>query len=385
MKRPAYPVLLAAALLICCAPRSRAAGTAGASFLRVGWGARAAAMGEAYTAVADDVDAVYWNPAGLTGVKKLQQAFGHNAWIEGINNEHAAFAVRRDKRDVIGAGIGFLNVGDIERSNKYGYTEGYYGANDLVLVGSYARQLKPRLALGASLKLIRERIESESASAYAADFGAAYEASPRLQLGASLKNLGTSLGYETAPVPLPMSLRAGAALQFRKNIILSSDVHLPFDDSLGLHFGAEYLYPSPVKGVKLAFRGGFKTSAMSYLGAMAALSLGFGAEAGAVGFNYALSPYGDLGMAHRLDLKIKFDSLRGNGSLTVEKGGRKVVRDAGEVFSETLKWLDAKAASEKLGQKDQDVILKRIIEKFAPLGVDVSPAKARLGGGSEAR
>ncbi|NMC43939.1 MAG: hypothetical protein GYA46_08465, partial [candidate division Zixibacteria bacterium] len=36
-----------------------------AGFLRVGVGAKAMGLGEAFTAVADDASAVYWNPAGL--------------------------------------------------------------------------------------------------------------------------------------------------------------------------------------------------------------------------------------------------------------------------------------------------------------------------------
>ncbi len=374
-----------AALLGAGAP-ARAAGTSGASFLQVGWGARAAAMGEAFTAAADDVDAVYWNPAGLAYVKRLQETFGHNAWLDGVNNEHAAFALRHSQSTVIGAGIGFLNVGDIERSNKYGYTEGYYGANDMALIGSYARRLKPNLAVGGNFKIIRERIESDSAQAFALDAGGVYEMTPRLRLGATLRNLGTGLGYKTAPAPLPMALRAGAAFQFRPGLLLTSDISLAFDDSLSLHFGGEYLYPSKVKGVTLKLRAGFKTAAMSYLGAMSAVSLGFGAETGAVEFGYALSPYGDLGMSHRLDLKIKFDSLTaGSADITVEKGGKRVTRGAAEVYGETMTWFSAKVSSEKLSREEQDVILRRIIEKFSALGVDVSEARQKLGGGQGAK
>lgn len=378
-----FPVLLAA--LLAAAAAARAAGTSSASFLRVGWGARPAAMGDAFTGVADDVDALYWNPAGLNYVKRLQETFGHNIWLDGTNAEHAAFALRRSPKYVIGAGAGSLATGDIERGNKYGFTEGYYSASDLALLFSYARVLKPRLLLGGNFKIIRERIESASAQAFALDAGAVYEMSNKLKLGVTLKNLGTGLTLNKTACPLPMGLRAGAALQFNKSLLLSSDISLPFDDSLSLHFGGEYIYPSLVKGVRLALRAGVKTAAMSYLGAMSALSLGFGAETGAVGLDYALSPYGDLGLTHRLSLKIKFDSLSAKADeLLVDRNGQKVKRNVAEVYKETLQWFSDKTASEKLSREEQDVILKRIIEKFTALGLDVTEAKQKLGGGADA-
>ena len=371
------PSLLLAVLLLPAG--ASAAGTSSAAFLRIGWGARSAAMGDAFTAAADDVDAVYWNPAGLNQVKRLQQTFGHNNWLDGLNAEHAAFALRHDARSVIGAGVGFLSYGDIERGNKFGYTEGYYSASDMALLFSYARQWKPKLAVGGNFKIIRERIESDSAQAFALDAGAQYDYSPKLKLGATLKNLGTGITLDKTPGPLPLGLRAGAAYQYKKDLLLTSDVSLPFDDSLSLHFGGEYLYPTMVKGVRLALRGGFKTSSMGYLGALSAISLGFGLEKGGLGLDYALSPYGDLGMAHRLSLKIKFDVLSGGRGTEIEVE-KKVKRGAAAVYAETMQWFSARTVSEKLDKGEQALLLQKIIDKFAPFGVDVSGAKAQLAG-----
>lgn len=377
------PCLLLAACLL-PAGSAAAAGTSSAAFLRIGWGARPAAMGDAFTAAADDVDALYWNPAGLNQIKRLQQTFGHNNWLDGLNAEHAAFALRRDPKSVIGAGVGFLSYGDIERGNKFGFTEGFYSASDMSLLFSYARQLKPRLAVGGTFKIIRERIESDTAQSFALDAGAQYDYSPKLKLGATLKNLGTGLTLSKTSGSLPMALRAGAAYQYRKDLLLTSDVSLAFDDALSLHFGGEYLYPTMVKGVRLALRAGFKTSSLGYLGALSGLSLGFGLEKGGLGLDYALSPYGDFGMAHRLSLKIKFDALAAAPApipeLEVEKDGRKVRRGAAVVYAETLQWFSAKAASEKLDRGEQAQLLQKIIDKFEPLGVDVTGAKAELAG-----
>jgi hypothetical protein len=382
MKKAAFAnictgLLLAAVFLSC--GRAYAAGSAGASFLKVGWGARPAAMGEAYTGLADDIDAIYWNPAGLTYIKRQEQTFAHNSWLEAINVEYAAMASRLNARSVAGAGIEYMNVGDIARTDRFGYDAGYYSANDLALMFSYARVLKPGLSAGATLKIVNEKLEAESARAFALDVGAIYE-KPKIRLGLSIKNLGTGLTFVKEATPLPMVLRLGASYKLGKNMLLASDVSMPFDDSLGLHFGAEYIYPK-VKKVRLALRAGFKTAQMAYLGAMSAISLGFGVESGNYGLDYALAPYGDLGMTHRISLKIKFNALAGaeaTGEIVVEKAGKKMVRNTETAYQETLQWFDQKVAAENLAKADQILILEKIQEKFLSMGVDVALVKEKL-------
>ena len=71
------------AILLAVAPAARAAqinadaGTSGASFLKLGAGARAGAMADANAALADDVYALYYNPAGLTQLTGPQIAGAH--------------------------------------------------------------------------------------------------------------------------------------------------------------------------------------------------------------------------------------------------------------------------------------------------------------------
>ena len=47
-------------------------GTTAADILKIGVGARAIGMGEAYVAQADDVSSLYWNPAGLALMQERQ-------------------------------------------------------------------------------------------------------------------------------------------------------------------------------------------------------------------------------------------------------------------------------------------------------------------------
>src|SRR5579864_5665137 len=69
-------------------------GTTTANFLKLGVGARAEAMGEAYTAVADDATALHWNPAGITRVAPDggSIAFMHAPYIESTYYDYGGFA-----------------------------------------------------------------------------------------------------------------------------------------------------------------------------------------------------------------------------------------------------------------------------------------------------
>ena len=53
---------------------SQREGTSSATFLRIGVGARAEGMGEAFVAVANDPSAVFWNPAGLASLQRRENA-----------------------------------------------------------------------------------------------------------------------------------------------------------------------------------------------------------------------------------------------------------------------------------------------------------------------
>ena len=96
MKRIIMLVLLTALCLL--ASNSYAAfsrddvGTTGAPFLKIGVGARAIGMGEAYGGLADEVNAIYWNPAGLVNVQRRELSFMHAAWFASINYEYVAYA-----------------------------------------------------------------------------------------------------------------------------------------------------------------------------------------------------------------------------------------------------------------------------------------------------
>ena len=89
-------------------------GTTAASFLKIGVGARSIAMGGAYTAAANDVSSIYWNPAGLASMGGSQAMFNHVNWIADVQYDVAAAALPVEGFGTIGASFASMNVGDMD-------------------------------------------------------------------------------------------------------------------------------------------------------------------------------------------------------------------------------------------------------------------------------
>src|ERR1035437_432241 len=88
-----FKKVLALASLVCAVSALRAdQGTTSASFLKLAVGPRAIGMGEAFAGVADDVNALYYNPAGLAYVPDKEFTLMHSVWFQDIFFDNAAVA-----------------------------------------------------------------------------------------------------------------------------------------------------------------------------------------------------------------------------------------------------------------------------------------------------
>ena len=96
----------------CASPvvlQAASAGSSTANFLKIGIGARGAAMGEAQSAISNDVTASYWNPAGLAPLRYQEISLMHYALVEGIRYEQASFALPTVKNGTFAMGLSLMN------------------------------------------------------------------------------------------------------------------------------------------------------------------------------------------------------------------------------------------------------------------------------------
>jgi hypothetical protein len=284
-------------------------GKVGGSELKIGLGARPVAMGEAFVALADDLNATAWNPAGLSQIAGINAGFMHNIYLQETSMEYLAYAQNLFPGAGIGANVTYFNYGSLD---KYDEVNGLPVANGsftpTVLTGTvgYGQRLLADLSVGASLKLISQTIDTEHYTAVAVDLGALYKtAITGLQLGLALQNLGSQLGG----ADLPQNLKVGGAyvlpVKFAANDTWNTvlDVNVPFGDTTytGLNLGTEYWYNQVVAG-----RLGYQVKNTGDLGGVAGLTAGAGVKLAMFNVDYALVSFGDLGLTHQLMVAVHF-------------------------------------------------------------------------------
>jgi hypothetical protein len=204
------------------------------------WGARAAAMGEAFGAVADDATAVYWNPAGLGRVRNGSLSVMHALWLEDVAYDWLSYAHPLGRQDTVGIGIQYLSYGSLKDINAAGVENGSFTPNDLAVSLAYAHAFG-RLSLGASAKYISSDLQ-KTASAYAADAGALYTLpDERFSFGLAVQNMGTKMTFINESI-------TGFA-------IVSGDLH-----SFWAGYASAQLPPGKFEPVGLSFTGGSMSS-----------------------------------------------------------------------------------------------------------------------------
>jgi Uncharacterised protein family (UPF0164) len=284
-------------------------GKTAASELKLGLGARPVAMGEAYVALADDLNATAWNPAGLAQVTNYQAGFMHNMYVADTAMEYVAYAQKLFEGAGLGANVAYLSYGSIEKV-EMGTTipevVGEFTPSVLIVSVGYGQQLLESLSLGATIKYFNQNIDTVSYSAIALDIGAQMKVGIEgLQLGLAIQNLGTQIAESN----LPMNAKAGAAylipVRFSENDNWNvlCDVNLPFGDVnyTSANLGTEYWYNNLV-----AARVGYKIKDTGDLEGVTGLTAGVGAKLSMINLDYAMLSYGDLGLTHQIAVSVNF-------------------------------------------------------------------------------
>ncbi|MBI5239113.1 MAG: PorV/PorQ family protein [Elusimicrobia bacterium] len=285
-----------------------------AAFLKLGVGARAVGMGGAYTALANDVNALGWNPAGLSSLNKRELGAMHAELAAQTRYDFIGYA-QPVKYGTLGVGAVYLSHGGLEGRSETGAPTGTYGASDQAVSLGLASRLDAGLRLGANVKYIRSSIANVSAQSFALDLGGQYALKgvrgPGLPLlGVSVQNLGPGMKYLDQTSQLPLTMAAGIGYQLPVGLTFAMDFkHRPHSRDSELSVGTEYALLA-----NFALRAGYATQ-KAYNGtrasaggfsALSGFATGLGFKMKAYSLDYAFTPAGEMGNVQRFSLGARW-------------------------------------------------------------------------------
>lgn len=311
--------------------QDRKAGLTGAAFLKVGVGARAVGMGSAVTALAHDVNQMFYNPAGI-GLKDetWQASFSYNKWIADIGHNSAAVAYNIEGVGTIGVGFISFGVSDIPANRDIPndpvltpfqvdfVTASTYDYRDLAYQVTFSRYVIDQLALGITLKGVSQKIDDQTATAVAVDFGSIYHVGILdWTIAARFNNLGSDLRFYDIDAGLPLQFTIGTAIapvSFEDSKFkVALDAAKPQDGPLYLYSGAEFSFMNMVSlraGYKLNYSATDESpvSGSTIKSTIEGVSLGAGVRTTFEEFNvavdYSYTAMDLLKDAHRFTLRI---------------------------------------------------------------------------------
>jgi hypothetical protein len=310
MKRAITGLVFAATIAAAVRPAHAVdaeAGTVSANIVAIQSGARAAAMGGAFTAVADDLNAVYHNMAGVGFFNKSEFAANQTNGIADLELSDLSVAIPLGdvtasnvrRLGTIVFNIGTLDYGSETALNASGNPAGGLNATDNTMAFGWGKAFGERFAIGGLARTYKSTIFKHSETGTLVDAGLLFRAIPGyLNVGVA----GTDIGND-----VPTEYRGGIALMpAGDTLILSGEVGTAEDRSSIVRAGIE-LRPVSVVALRAGYDSSFDAGSGISFGAgiqLLDLEVGF-FPIDRVTLDYAYTPADDLEAFHRISLSAR--------------------------------------------------------------------------------
>lgn len=321
------------------AQRVSKTGTTAASFLEIGVGANADALGGAFVSIANDASALYWNASGIANVSQTEILVSHTNWIAQTAFDYAALVLPLGNFGNLGFSFTSLSMDDmkVRTVDKPEGTGEYFSAGDIAVGLSYARNLTDRFSIGFTAKFIQQKIWHMSSTGFAFDAGTLFRTDlfGGMVIGASISNFGTPMqlaGRDSrqyisvnvnqlgtnSQIPsdiemdswdLPLIFQIGISTKALNThdykLTLAADAIHPNNDYESMNVGAEFSFKDFI-----FIRGGYQSLFLK--DSEGGLTLGLGVNTKMlfsntiVSFDYAYRDFGRLEGVHTFSVDLKF-------------------------------------------------------------------------------
>ena len=297
------------------------AGTSSLQFLKIGVGARATAMGESFVAVANDITALYWNPAGIMQFSEVGVNFSHSEWLVDLKHEFFGGIYRIGKNNAVGVSIIDLHTPAMQKTTEfqpYGTGE-YFKYGDIAIGLTYSRKLTDQFSFGTTLRYVEETLAELKMRGLMFDLGTYYwtglynsrfavvisNFGPQVHPSGSVNLIEGRTLSSFQSFPPPTQFRIGFAIDpidnAKNKLTTSIQLNHPNDNAENIDLGVEYGYKN-----FLFLRGGYKfnVETENFSGG---IGLKVPVSFTKTSVDYSITNYKELGFTHRLSINLLFD------------------------------------------------------------------------------
>jgi len=343
-------IILLIGVLPCWAQDISRVGTAAAQFLKLGVGARAGALGEAAVTIPGEVFGLYWNPASIASVDRTSIAVSRNELYEDLDLAYNFVGVVKPlgAGSTIGVSAIYLDTGNMEittLSEPEG-TGSDFSWEAYAIGLTYSRFVTDRLALGGTVKYVREGAYHMKAHTIAIDLGSLLDTGVLgMKLGMCLSNFGGQMQLDgpslrvshdrwannpgtldsdaylkTEEYPLPLIFRLGLSTQLigtegqlmnsdKSTMTIVVDAYDPNDALLRSNFGVEYQWNN-ILSLRAGYRGisveedeydSYNTASYTFGG-----GIKYDFNFACVAFDYSFTDFKILGSGHQFSIVLAF-------------------------------------------------------------------------------
>ena len=321
MKKIFFSVAAALALSGAVHAADTRIGTEGAAFMKIPTGSpRAQALGNCGVSLMEGGEAMGINPAGIASAQMRELSFSHLSWIQDYSGQYMSY-VHPIGQSVIGLNLAYYGIKGFDVRDSEGKPQ--YGADVKVRNGYGSFSIAKgffleKFLVGASIKEVLEDNYSKEYKNLVFDFGAILRLGRKISFGWSGQNF-SGKNHQVVKVN-----RLGGAFTFNPFITLAIEQKSYSDREGRLGGGLEVSLPEELLQVgRVSVRAGYspannygkntsdktlkslgmnEASGWSFgVGIFSAQALGYG-----MGLDYTLAPYGALGKASQLAVRVQF-------------------------------------------------------------------------------
>ena len=305
-------------------------GISSLQFLKISIGGRGAGMQEAMVAGANDVSALYWNPAGAVLDEHNGVMFAHTEWLVDLKHDFLGAVYHLSPADIIGLSCISLRTDDMPittETQPLGTGE-YFQYSDLAIGATYARRMTTQFSFGVTVRYVEEHLDVVKIKTMLFDFGTHYATGlGSLRIGVAVTNFGSDVTPKGDVVYIdgtsnssfqsfspPTVFKLGVAFEpyqtEQHRITTSIQLDHPNDNAEDLRFGFEYGWSDWLNlraGVKRtigeAWLSESQKSADDYsLGIGLVIPLPFTTSS----FDYSYTHFNELGAVHRISCALTY-------------------------------------------------------------------------------